>query len=337
MATEDSRYFFATGAPKSGTVWLSYTLNAHPEIFITGEGIFFGRDPLSAESWIDEAGFERWCKAQAGWVPTGEPGLRAMRQRMQRAMVSAVMEERARRVKPDAQVIGDKTTVSYAVQPERLHAAFPGSRLIHIIRDGRDVAVSYAFHVLRHGDYSQFRPETQAHLTALAAQRLRGEPGDLSLFCPETIRFFANLWARSVRGRVVAKRLFEDRCMEIRYEDLLAEPERIADVFRFLGVNDSLEIVRACVEANTFERLSQGRKRGETDATSHFRKGEAGDWVNHFTLEDRLAFVGVAGTDLIDLGYEPDDSWAGGSNGGVNSEVIVPGDTVRGDAERTPR
>ena len=35
--------FFIVGFAKSGTSWLMRTLNYHPEIFCTGEGLFFGR------------------------------------------------------------------------------------------------------------------------------------------------------------------------------------------------------------------------------------------------------------------------------------------------------
>ena len=38
--------FFVLGAPKSGTTWLQYLLNAHPNISCRGEGLFhrFGKN-----------------------------------------------------------------------------------------------------------------------------------------------------------------------------------------------------------------------------------------------------------------------------------------------------
>lgn len=325
VQTTAGRYFFISGSPKSGTVWLTYTLNAHPEVFVTGEGVFFGRDPVSAESWIDRQAMGRWLRAQAGWV--GEAEIDAVRPGLERAMVASIMESRAATSGKNPRVIGDKTTVAYAVEPARLHAAFPDARLIQIIRDGRDVATSYAFHVLRHGDFAQFKPETREYLTALAGQRLRGEPGDLPLFCHETIQFFARLWCRCVQGRTAGRALFGDRAMEIRYEDLLAEPGRVAGVFEFLGVSTHPAVVERCIAANSFEALSKGRKRGEADISSHFRKGEAGDWVNHFTPHDRKVFAQVAGAQLIELGYEPDGAWA----------LVVPSPGVRPTVEVVDR
>ncbi len=40
-----------------------------------------------------------------------------------------------------------------------------------------------------------------------------------------------------------------------------------------------------------------------------FRKGQIGDWRNHFTSEHKSAFKEVAGQLLIDLGYESDLGW----------------------------
>jgi hypothetical protein len=48
-----------------------------------------------------------------------------------------------------------------------------------------------------------------------------------------------------------------------------------------LGVDSSESSVESCVKAGSFEKLSGGRKRGETDAKSFYRSGTVGDWQNH--------------------------------------------------------
>lgn len=60
---------------------------------------------------------------------------------------------------------------------------------------------------------------------------------------------------------------------------------------------------------NRFERLAGGRKRGESDVKSHYRKGVAGDWRNHFTPKLEHAFKDRYGELLIRLGYESDLDW----------------------------
>lgn len=44
------------------------------------------------------------------------------------------------------------------------------------------------------------------------------------------------------------------------------------------------------IEAFDFKNSSDGRKKGEEDITSHYRKGVAGDWKNHFTREHEQMF-----------------------------------------------
>jgi hypothetical protein len=95
---------------------------------------------------------------------------------------------------------------------------------------------------------------------------------------------------------------------EVRYEDLLQRPvEETRRLLTFLGAADSSEeVARECTERAGFERHTS-RKRGQEDSSSRYRKGVAGDWRNVFTEEDRRTFMEVAGTLLVNLGYEQGD------------------------------
>jgi hypothetical protein len=70
-----------------------------------------------------------------------------------------------------------------------------------------------------------------------------------------------------------------------------------------------METLRSILDAKSYENLSGGRKKGEEDVTSHYRKGVPGDWVNHFTPELKAKFKRRFGGLLQKTGYEPDDSW----------------------------
>jgi hypothetical protein len=59
-----------------------------------------------------------------------------------------------------------------------------------------------------------------------------------------------------------------------------------------------------------FEKKSGGRRVGKSDASSHYRKGKAGDWRNHFTPVHAEAFLDRFGDLLVRTGYEPDHRWA---------------------------
>jgi hypothetical protein len=69
------------------------------------------------------------------------------------------------------------------------------------------------------------------------------------------------------------------------------------------------ELVLGTAYAQRFDAHAQGRTRGTEDVTSHWRKGIAGDWVNHFTPVHAEAFVERFGDLLTRLGYEADDRW----------------------------
>jgi hypothetical protein len=95
----------------------------------------------------------------------------------------------------------------------------------------------------------------------------------------------------------------------VRYEDLLERPEEeVGRLLEFLGTDASEETVRQCVGAASFEKLAEGRSRGQ-EAATFFRKGVAGDWKNVFTEQDKRDFKAAAGSLLIELGYEEDYGW----------------------------
>jgi len=79
----------------------------------------------------------------------------------------------------------------------------------------------------------------------------------------------------------------------IRYEDLPVSRERL----------------REAVERNRFERLTQGRSRGQEEVAAHERKGIAGDWRSHFSSALKRAFKARYGGHLVATGYEKDLTW----------------------------
>jgi hypothetical protein len=68
-------------------------------------------------------------------------------------------------------------------------------------------------------------------------------------------------------------------------------------------------IIGSIVRQNSFETLTGGRKEGEENSSSFFRKGTSGDWKNHFTSEIKEQFKSIVGDQLISLGYEEDLNW----------------------------
>lgn len=60
---------------------------------------------------------------------------------------------------------------------------------------------------------------------------------------------------------------------------------------------------------NRFQAQTSGRKPGEEKLSSHYRKGQPGDWRNHFTREHKQLFAELYPSLLADLGYEDTDDW----------------------------
>lgn len=58
-----------------------------------------------------------------------------------------------------------------------------------------------------------------------------------------------------------------------------------------------------------FKQRTKGRKQGQEDRGSHFRKGVHGDWLNHFTLEHLAEFKQRYEDLLFQLGYESEPDW----------------------------
>lgn len=60
---------------------------------------------------------------------------------------------------------------------------------------------------------------------------------------------------------------------------------------------------------NSFARLTGGRRKGQEDVNSHYRKGVPGDWKNHFSTEHIQHFKNKYNDILVKLGYENDSNW----------------------------
>ena len=67
--------------------------------------------------------------------------------------------------------------------------------------------------------------------------------------------------------------------------------------------------IEEITEKLSFKKLAGGRKKGQENIKSHYRKGVHGDWKNHFNQE-HIEYFKVHYNDLlIKLGYEFSDTW----------------------------
>lgn len=106
----------------------------------------------------------------------------------------------------------------------------------------------------------------------------------------------------------------DPRIVEMQFETLTKDPR---SVFQPLLAETDLAVDAAVLARiladNRFENLSGGRRPGEEDTASHYRKGVPGDWVNHFSAANLAYFMKRYGGLLTKYGYpvEPPASSTG--------------------------
>lgn len=183
------KVFFAVGAARSGTTLLTRILSAHPRIALHHE-----RRVLELSQRVGRA------LAPEGTSQEQQDAGRPHALRVLRWQAPA-----------DAAWVGDKYP-PYAGQIPALDAAFPGCRVVHIVRDPRGVVASWL------------------------SVWPRSHPWRRGSRVP-SVPTIAENWRQSVRQADEAGRgLGPERYLPVRYEDLLADPHGVGrSLLAFLG------------------------------------------------------------------------------------------------------
>jgi hypothetical protein len=317
--------FFVVGLAKSGTSWLMNTLDSHPEILCKGEGRFFGGEWRRENATVQQKHvmasslynallsseyLQLWIERSV-WTRYGDPD--EYLTKLTRVAINFFLTEEL--AKSDKKIVGDKTPLLSPEFVEEINLIYPEAKVIHIIRDGRDVAVSMMHHLwnraIDQGGIQKLNPEEVKRREAYREDPQRVLEADEGIFTEERLRQIAENWNHRV-GKTVetGPALFGINYTQVRYEDLLNQPhEEVKQLAEFLGADTSKEAIEQAVSMASFEKATKGRERGQEDPTSFFRKGVAGDWKNYFTERDKEIYKEAAGDLLIKLGYEGDNNW----------------------------
>lgn len=175
----------------------------------------------------------------------------------------------------------------------RIQRITPSFTPVCIVRDPRDVLVSYFYH------------DIGGHLVARTLDRFVQVRGQRVLFRPDwKQRYFC--W-RFRQLRRFATDLSRHNCICIRYEDLVADsPRQIARVLNILGIPFDDAVVEAVCQRYEFTKVT-GTPLEQRN--SFIRRGRPGDWMRHFDRE-LVSLIGKELTCLlVELGYENDDHW----------------------------
>ncbi len=180
---------------------------------------------------------------------------------------------------------------------EELDAAKPDwpVRYFVIIRDLRDTLVSSYFSFRNsHRAEMGWMPKYRAVL-----QRLNKEDGLL---------YMIDVWLH--QPAAIQKSWIASGETYYRLEEILTDPARqVGAIFQSICDNASDGDVKRLLGQHSFLTLSGGRKPGQEDPNSHYRKGVPGDWREHFSPKVKSRFKESFGELPRLAGYESDDNW----------------------------
>jgi Sulfotransferase family len=276
-------YAFLVGSARSGTTLLRRIVNAHPLIAISPETHFVPRF------------HQRRIGQTADGRVTGELVTRLARYRrferfgVSEAELRELLESEAPLTYAEfvsgfydligksrgKRLVGDKTG-EYARALPALHELWPSARFVHIVRDGRDVALS-----------------------VLAWKE---EPGAsrFSTWADDPVMTTALWWEQNVRlareaGSTLPSRLYH----ELRYEQLVTNPEeQCASLCAFLELPYEPAMLRFH-EGRTRSEPGLSAKKAWLPITPNLR-----NWREQMAPESTARFEAVAGELLEQLGYE---------------------------------
>ena len=261
--------FFIVASARSGTTFLRLTLNAHPDVAVPPESRFItelydGRETVETADFLNR--LEKHMRFKAWALPIEQVAKEIGGDAALPYSDAIRATYRAYARAQGKESWGDKTP-RYVEHIPFLARMFPDARFIHIVRDGRNVALSYS------------------HVN----------------FGPKNVARAARLWARRVStGMHDGRSLPKGRYFEVLNEDLAEDRTgEIRDIASFLGLDfdarmlDEKERAKGVVDkvTHSYEPGVAGRVAMST-------------WQEEMKPGDIEVFEAVAGNVLSELGYE---------------------------------
>jgi len=270
------------GVSRSGTTLLRVVLDRSPGIAIPDESFFVPLLARRHSASIDAARFLDDV-ARIPTIRAWELGVDDVAPRIRDGMsagdaIAAIFEAYA--TKAGKPRWGDKTPM-YMRHLGLIERLFPDAQYVHLVRDGRDAALSFL--EMPEGTFTR----TWAH--------------------PETSAQFACLWRKEVSDALaLGRRVGAARYHELRYEDLVADPEETARAicaFADIPFEPAMLEYAGSVDVSAKPHQQRLLRPPTTGVRS---------WREDMSTDDVVAFEAVAGALLAELGYETVTSRSGG-------------------------
>jgi hypothetical protein len=283
-------FVFIVGCPRSGTTLLQRLLDCHPLVAVTPETHWIPR-------WYEKKGAK-------GIKPEGVVTRKLVRKLLafprftemgiDRAELEALVEPRgtvsyAQFVsalfdlygqKRGKRLVGDKTP-GYARNLDTLHALWPAAKLVHLIRDGRDVCLSVlSWQRAKEWDTGQ----GLARFSAWAESPL----------CAAALWWDWHVRLAREAGRTTGTGVY----IEVRYEALVADPPgECRKLCEFLVIPYDEEMLRL-YDSRAKQAVAGDGKHPWQSITAGLR-----DWRSQMSPQDVELFEATAGDLLDELGY----------------------------------
>jgi len=279
---------FVVGCPRSGTTLLQRMLDHHPHLAVANDTHFIPRALLRAAP-------EQVANAVRGRAIPLDKVLIDSLLSYHRFHRLGVDPDEARAMAVDCstysdwierlytsfavnqgKIYGGEKTPDYVRYMPLLQGLFPWAKFLHIIRDGRDVALS-----------------------ALDWAGPKKGPGRWELWEQDPVATCALWWRWQVeKGRIDARRLGAANHVEVRYEDLVEDPEReLRRISAFLALPYSERMVRFHA-GKTTSNPGKSAKSNWLPATPGLR-----DWRTQMRATDQALFQCIAGDTLKALQF----------------------------------
>jgi len=268
-------------------------LGAHPLVATPQETDLFSRflQPFF-DSWERET-----RGGQAGIEQRRFKGLHSVLTGSEFAAIGSDLVNRvianASALKPGSKVVVEKTP-SHSLCASSIALFAPSTKIIHLVRDGRDVAASLVASGNGWGGW----------------------------WAPKTVTRASEVWSEHIRG--ARSSAGSDSYLEVRYEDMQIDGvSTLARVFAHIGVAATSQDCEQLLVAFALDKMTNGESSiviggdfaaaasKRTEPVGFFGKGGSGSWRTQWGSDELLAFNETAGDLLVELGYEESGNWAG--------------------------
>lgn len=284
---------FITGMHKSGTTWLHNILKNHPNIYARYEAYFLNHQENVSwpgnEIWNalpEDESFQyilehyliRWMNRKWNhWCKDLDRILL-----IQRILYFSI--EQMLLLSPEFDFHRHQIWIDKAPRTsiDLIRQWFPNAKVLYMLRDGRDRAISQYFNFLR------------------VAPEIINDPKNKRYFTWES-SFIA--WAHDIESN--RHHFNQTYCHLVNYEELIDDPfQATTKILNFLDLKSDKQLIDKMIGLASFVQVSGGRHPGEEDRSSFFRKGITGEWHSFFSDDQKALFERIAGKIARSMGYE---------------------------------